>query len=82
MSDLNTWNVVTPERNVYVMAAYSLDEKLRLVKTCKHGCCVYDPYIMDNLILPRYWRLPTEQELQSVSVPKTSTITNDNKEVI
>ncbi len=57
------WDEQVPPRDTWVMASYSATEKPRLLKTCKRGCCVYDPYIMENLILPSYWREATFDEV-------------------
>lgn len=76
MSAFNIWRENPPPRETVVMAKYALTAGQRgewsatwqLVKTCKRGCCVH-PYPSDgmgSLLLPKYWREPTVEEINRV----------------
>jgi hypothetical protein len=59
---LTAWRERAPPPSHFVMASYSVMEPLRLFKTCKRGCCVYDN-MGDCCLLPRYWREATDTEI-------------------
>lgn len=76
MSAFNIWRENQPPRETVVMAKYALTAGQRgewaatwqLVKTCERGCCVH-PHPNDgmgSMLLPKYWREPTAEELASV----------------
>lgn len=64
---LKSWNESAPPIDTWVMASYGVMDKLRIVKTCKNGCCVYSPS-SGNLILPSLWRLATEKEIEDATM--------------
>jgi hypothetical protein len=70
MSAFNIWREAPPPRDTLVMGRYALtgtDHMTRwsLYRTCKRGCCVF-PHPNDgmgSMVLPKYWREPTPEEL-------------------
>ena len=59
---LNHWEDIKPPIDTYVMASYGVMDELKLVKTCRRGCCIYSDGF--SMLLPRYWRLATENEIE------------------
>lgn len=70
---LKAWNEEAPPRQTWVTARYSVMGPDYIVKTCKHGCCVMDPGI-GSMTLPRYWRLATDAEIESVTGSETPNV--------
>jgi hypothetical protein len=55
------WDEKRPPASHYVMASYEVMDPLRLMKTCRHGCCVDAGF--GPQMLPRYWRDATQAEI-------------------
>ncbi len=70
MSAFHIWKDDPPRRETVVMAKWSLTGhggNWQIVKTCARGCCVFDypVSVMGAMILPKFWREPTSEELEA-----------------
>lgn len=55
------WRTIRPPTSTWVLGLYSGDdERPRLGKTCKHGCCWNAGY--GSMVLPSWWSPITEEE--------------------
>ena len=72
---IRVWDDEAPPKRTWVAALYKIADDWQIVKTCKHGCCVYSPS-SGNLILPKYWRYATNEEVEEAEtiIPTEITI--------
>jgi hypothetical protein len=59
------WYSDTPARDTWVWMTYSLLQPWHLVKTCKRGCCVQDPFF-GSMLLPNFWKPATAQDVAKI----------------
>lgn len=65
---MKKWRDEAPPAQTWVVARYREDGEDNTVKTCKYGCCVHSP-VCGSMILPAFWRLATEAEVEGATAP-------------